>query len=162
VLADRGSPILDQLTFADFLARGQLDRHLRRTRPVFRSRRDALLAALTQYLPDFRPTGIAAGLHLVTWLPDHLDEAFVVEAAARQGVAVAGVAQFRLCPTPPGGLIFGYSDLNERVIHEGIRRLALALHSPDASNPDRGGRVVKPANRIEGSSPLDRRPSVAQ
>ena len=46
LLADRGSPILDQLTFADFLSRGEFDRHLRRMRPVYRSRRDALLAAL--------------------------------------------------------------------------------------------------------------------
>ena len=33
LLADRGSPILDQLTFADFLSRGEFDRHLRRMRP---------------------------------------------------------------------------------------------------------------------------------
>ena len=39
-------PILDQLTFADFLSRGEFDRHLRRMRPIYRSRRDALLAAL--------------------------------------------------------------------------------------------------------------------
>jgi GntR family transcriptional regulator/MocR family aminotransferase len=45
LLADRGSPILDQLTFADFLARGEFDRHLRRMRPIYRSRRDALLRA---------------------------------------------------------------------------------------------------------------------
>jgi GntR family transcriptional regulator / MocR family aminotransferase len=63
--ADRGSPILDQLTFADFLARGEFDRHLRRMRPVYRSRRDALLRALAQHLPDLEPAGIAAGLHLV-------------------------------------------------------------------------------------------------
>src|SRR3954449_9697740 len=46
LLADRGSPILDQLTFADFLSRGELDRHLRRHRPIYRRRRDALLTAL--------------------------------------------------------------------------------------------------------------------
>ena len=45
-LADRGSPVLDQLAFADFLARGEFDRHLRRMRPLYRRRRDALLAAL--------------------------------------------------------------------------------------------------------------------
>jgi GntR family transcriptional regulator/MocR family aminotransferase len=137
LLADRGSPILDQLTFADFLSRGQLDRHLRRTRPVFRARRDALLAALTEYLPDFRPAGIAAGLHLVTWLPDDLEEATVVAAAAQHGVAIAGVAQFRLSPAPRAGLIFGYSDLNEPAIHEGIRRIATALRPESTTRPRR-------------------------
>src|SRR4051794_22005955 len=62
LLADRGSPVLDQLTFADFLSRGEFDRHLRRMRPIYRRRRDALLAALRRHLPELTPVGIAAGL----------------------------------------------------------------------------------------------------
>ena len=65
LLADRGSPVLDQLAFADFLDRGEFDRHLRRMRPLYRRRRDALLAALGERLPELEPAGIAAGLHLV-------------------------------------------------------------------------------------------------
>ena len=127
LLADRGSPILDQLTFADFLSRGEFDRHLRRMRPMYRSRRDALLAALAQHLPELEPDGIAAGLHLVAWLPQDLEEPTVIAAAARQGVAVAGVTPYRLSPAPRGGLIFGYSNLNERAIAAGITRLARAV-----------------------------------
>jgi GntR family transcriptional regulator/MocR family aminotransferase len=127
LLADRGSPILDQLTLADFLSRGEFDRHLRRMRPIYRSRRDALLTALARHLPKLKPTGIAAGLHLVVWLPPDLDEATVIAAAARDGVAVAGVTPYRLSPAPRGGLIFGYSDLNERAITDGITRLARAV-----------------------------------
>jgi GntR family transcriptional regulator/MocR family aminotransferase len=129
LLADRGSPILDQLTFADFLSRGQFDRHLRRMRPLYRSRRDALLAALAQHLPELAPAGIAAGLHLVTWLPDDLDEEAVIAAAAREGVAVAGVSPYRLSPAPRGGLILGYSNLSERLIAWGVSRLARAVSS---------------------------------
>jgi GntR family transcriptional regulator/MocR family aminotransferase len=127
LLADRGSPILDQLTFADFLSRGEFDRHLRRMRPMYRSRRDALLTALAQHLPELEPAGIAAGLHLVAWLPPDLEEATVIAAAAREGVAVAGVTPYRLSPAPRGGLIFGYSNLNERTIADGIARLARAV-----------------------------------
>ena len=128
LLADRGSPVLDQLAFADFLSRGEFDRHLRRMRPMYRSRRDALLTALARYLPELEPAGIAAGLHLVAWLPPDLEEAAVIGAAAREGVAVAGVSPYRLSPTPRGGLIFGYSNLSERAIAEGIMRLARATH----------------------------------
>jgi GntR family transcriptional regulator/MocR family aminotransferase len=131
LLADRGSPILDQLTFADFLSRGEFDRHLRRMRPVYRSRRDALLAALAEHLPELEPAGIAAGLHLVAWLPDDLDEAKVIAAAAREGVAVAGVSPYRLSPAPRGGLIFGYSNLEERQIADGVGRLAIAVSGRD-------------------------------
>ncbi len=129
LLADRGSPILDQLTFADFLSRGEFDRHLRRMRPIYRSRRDALLAALAKHLPELEPAGIAAGLHLVAWLPPDLDEATVITAAADEGVAVAGVSPYGLSPAPRGGLIFGYSNLTERTIENGIARLARAIPS---------------------------------
>jgi GntR family transcriptional regulator/MocR family aminotransferase len=127
LLADRGSPVLDQLTFADFLVHGELDRHLRRMRPVYRRRRDALLAALAEHLPELEPVGIAAGLHLVAWLPADLDEQAVVARAAEHGVAVAPVSAFELSPTGRAGLIFGYSDLDERAIADGVVRLAQAV-----------------------------------
>jgi GntR family transcriptional regulator/MocR family aminotransferase len=122
--ADRGSAILDQLTFADFLARGEFDRHLRRMRPIYRRRRDTLLDALGGRLPDFRPTGVSAGFHLVTWLPPDLGEEPVVEAAAERGVGVYGIAPFR--GTHPGGqgLIFGYAGLDEDTIVTGVDILA--------------------------------------
>ena len=133
ILADRGSPVLDQLTFADFLSHGAFDRHLRRMRPVYRRRRDALIAALGEHLSELQPAGIAAGLHLVAWLPAGLEEAQVVAAAAARGVTVAGLAPYRLAPSAQGGLIFGYSDLTEPVIRHGVERLADAvaqLHRP--------------------------------
>lgn len=127
VIADRGSPVIDQLAFADFLVRGEFDRHLRRMRPVYRARRDALIAELAEQLPRLRPTGVAAGLHLVAWLPDGVDEAEAVAAAADHGVAIAGLTPYRLEPSRQGGLIFGYSDLDSTAIRRGVRLLAEAL-----------------------------------
>src|SRR5580704_10350644 len=66
IAADRGSPALEQVALADFVTRGEFDRHLRRMRPVYRRRRDALLAALARHLPWLQPVGVSAGLHLVT------------------------------------------------------------------------------------------------
>jgi GntR family transcriptional regulator/MocR family aminotransferase len=119
--------VLDQLAFADFLERGEFDRHLRRMRPLYRRRRDTLIEALRERMPDLEPGGIAAGLHLVAYLPSDLDEDAVVEAAARRGVAVYGLAPYRISPTGRGGLIFGYATLDERTIIEGARTLAEAI-----------------------------------
>jgi GntR family transcriptional regulator/MocR family aminotransferase len=140
ILADRGSPVLDQLAFADFLSRGAFDRHLRRMRPVYRRRRDALVAALDAHLPELQPAGIAAGLHLVAWLPAGLDETAVVTAATACGVTVAGLAPYRLAPSAQGGLIFGYSDLTETAIRRGVERLAGAV----ARVRIQGGRLHEP------------------
>jgi len=126
-LADRGSPVVDQLAFADFLGRGEFDRHLRRMRPLYRRRRDALLAALREHAPELEPAGIAAGLHLVAQLPAGVDEAAVVEAAARRGVAVYGLAPYRIACAGRPGLIFGYATLDERALTEGIEILAEAI-----------------------------------
>lgn len=124
IAADRGSAALDQLAFADFLARGEFDRHLRRMRPVYRRRRDALLNALRDQLPDLEPAGVSAGLHLVAWLPPDLDESAVVSAAARRGLNVSGVAPYRISAPGRAGLIFGFATLNEREIAHGIGILA--------------------------------------
>jgi GntR family transcriptional regulator/MocR family aminotransferase len=134
ILADRGSPVIDQLAFADFLVHGEFDRHLRRMRPLYRERRDALLAALAARLPRLRPSGIAAGLHLVAWLPSGLDEGEMIAAAARHGVAIAGVSPYRLESSGPGGLIFGYSDLAPGAIRRGVALLAAATREVEAGS----------------------------
>ena len=125
--ADRGSAVIDQLAFADFLARGEFDRHLRRMRPIYRRRRDTLTSALREHAPDLRPAGISAGIHVVAWLPHDLDEDTLVAAAAKRGVGVYGVRPFRLAPSEQGGLIFGYSSLPEHLLAEGVVLLAEAI-----------------------------------
>jgi GntR family transcriptional regulator / MocR family aminotransferase len=125
--ADRGSPALEQLALADLISRGEFDRHLRRMRPVYRRRRDALMTALTRRLPQLEPAGVSAGLHLVTWLPPQLDEATVVEASARAGVGIEGITPYRISHPGRGGLIFGYATVNEQAIAEGVHILARVI-----------------------------------
>ena len=137
IAADRGSPALEQLALADLIARGEFDRHLRRMRPVYRRRRDALLAALSRRLPWLEPAGVSAGLHLVTWLPPGLDEATVVGAAARSGVGIEGVTPYRISHPGPGGLIFGYATVSEAAIVEGIDILADVIAGLDGTRPAR-------------------------
>ncbi len=127
IAADRGSPALEQLALADLIIRGEFDRHLRRMRPIYRRRRDALLTALALRLPRLEPTGVSAGLHLVTWLPPHLDEATVVGAAARAGVGLEGITPYRISNPGPGGLIFGYATASEQAIAEGVAILARVI-----------------------------------
>lgn len=137
---DRGSASLEQLAFADFLSRGEFDHHLRRMRPIYRARRDALLGALRQYLPELRPVGASAGLHVLAWLPDGIDEAALVEAAAEAGVGVEGLTPYRSAGRAgPGGLLFGYGTVAEAGIEEGIRLIAGLVNLP------RGGRTRRTA-----------------
>jgi GntR family transcriptional regulator/MocR family aminotransferase len=125
--ADLGSDVPGQLALADFIETGELDRHLRRTRRSYRSRRDALIEALHTHLPDAQIQGIAAGLHALAVLPSDTDEAALIANAATRGVSVHGLSWHRANPpTGPPGLILGYANLPESTMEHGIRELALA------------------------------------
>ncbi len=131
---DRGEALLTQLTLADLISSGELDRHLRRMRRRYRSRRDALVAAIASALPGARVEGIAAGLHALIRLPAGADEDATVHAAGERGIALDGLAGFAFDgaaggtrqPSPPS-LVIGYGNLAEPAIARGIAELARAL-----------------------------------
>ncbi|TDO45715.1 GntR family transcriptional regulator/MocR family aminotransferase [Kribbella sp. VKM Ac-2527] len=126
---DRGSPVLDQLTFADFVARGEFDRHLRRMRPRYRVLRDTLVSRLAERVPELRPVGVSAGLHVMTWLPPNLSEAAVTQAARERGLGIYGLRPYWVENAGPEGLVFGYGGLTEKAVVEGIELLAETVAS---------------------------------
>ena len=125
--ADHGSPVIDQLALADFIVRGELDRHLRRMRPIYRARRDTLLAAIARHLPDLRPVGASAGLHVLVWLPPGDDEAAILAAADAAGTGMSGIRSRWISGDGRQGLVFGYGLIGEERIEEGIARLAAVI-----------------------------------
>ncbi len=122
-LSDLGSPVLEQLTLAAFLEHGELDRHLRRTRPAYRRRRDALLGALS----GLEVEGVAAGLHVLARLPPGITEPEAVAAAAARGVAVDPLGPHVAGRPRPPSLLLGYTRLPEAALGEAGRRLRAAL-----------------------------------
>jgi GntR family transcriptional regulator/MocR family aminotransferase len=127
--ADRGTARIEQLAFADFLARGELDRHLRRMRIRYRARRDALIAALAEELPEAEVVGIAAGLHVTARLPFG-DEDALRDEAARRGLAFETMRDYRPGDDGPLTLLLGYGGLPEAAIRAGVRELAAAIRLP--------------------------------
>jgi GntR family transcriptional regulator/MocR family aminotransferase len=125
LIADRGSPALEQAAFAEFLERGEMDRHVRRMRVIYRRRRDALVGALRQHLPNLRILGVAAGLHVVVELHRDIDEAALVGAAKQRSIRVdAASAYFSKPRTRPPGLVLGYGALSEDSIPDAAKALA--------------------------------------
>jgi GntR family transcriptional regulator/MocR family aminotransferase len=126
--SDFGGPRIEQHTFAQFVASGELDRHLRRMRGVYRARRDALVAAVEKWMPEATVCGIAAGLHAVVRLPAGFNERAVVAAAERQGIAFTVLGAYELTKRKrAASLILGYARNSEAVIEAGIRELAVLV-----------------------------------
>ena len=99
-LADMGTERIGQQAFAHFLERGELDRHLRRMRGRYRARRDALVQALADELPEATVKGIAAGLHVTVEIPG-VDERALAEEAARRRIRFNTMLDYR-DPAPLG------------------------------------------------------------
>ena len=105
-IEDAGSEIAGQLALADFISRGELERHLRRMRLRYARRRETLLAALARELPDWRPSGSGSGLYVLVDLPRGADEPALLAAAARHGVGIEGLSLHSYSgrmPARPGG-----------------------------------------------------------
>ncbi len=125
---DFATEALGQRTLARFIDSGAFARHLRRVRPVYRVRRDRLLAALRAHLPAIQPAGEAAGLHLLLRLPAWLDPGTVADAAARHGIQLEETAQHWADPgTAPPAVLIGYGTLRESTLAHGIEALAADL-----------------------------------
>ncbi|MFF0266803.1 PLP-dependent aminotransferase family protein [Kribbella sp. NPDC004536] len=127
LMDDRGSPVFDQLAFADFVARGEFDRHLRRMRPRYRELRDTLVERLAARLPELEPVGVSAGLHVMAYLPPDVSEEALRAAALARGLGVYGLQPYWVGGDGPAGLVFGYGSLSRKEVVEGIELLAEAV-----------------------------------
>ena len=118
---DRGSPGLEQLALARLIQSGRYDRHLRRMRVAYASRRAALVRALELRSPQVKLQGLAAGFHAVARLPDAVDESAVVSAARARSIGLYGMSSYRSSGgTRPPELVVGFGNLSEDSIQRGI------------------------------------------
>jgi GntR family transcriptional regulator/MocR family aminotransferase len=129
-LADTGTPSLEQLALADFIAEGHFERHARRARARTAKLRAVLLTALSDELGErARVRGASAGLHVLLELPrvDARKTQRLREECRRRGVGVYSAAPFYARPPKQTELLLGYASLDERKIREGVKRLRRAL-----------------------------------
>ncbi|WP_329135684.1 PLP-dependent aminotransferase family protein [Streptomyces sp. NBC_01476] len=129
-LADHHTPVIDQLTLAEFLTSGAYDRHVRRMRLRYRGRRDRLVAALAERAPRVRVSGIAAGLHAVLELPPEAPGLPTLLSRARdRGLAVSTLTTFGAPPTAPPALVIGYGSPPEHAFARALDLLCDLLAS---------------------------------
>jgi GntR family transcriptional regulator / MocR family aminotransferase len=129
--AGRLSSSIDQLTLAELITSGGYDRQVRRARLGYRQRRDRLVSELARRAPLARVTGIAAGLHALVSLPGGLQEQEAVSEAAKRGLAVQGLAEFRIGPQEHDpALVVGYAAPPGHAFTTALARLCAVLQGP--------------------------------
>ena len=129
-LADYGAPRIEQNALATFINDGDLDRHLRRMRLIYRERRNALVSAIDEFLPEASIDGISAGLHAVVSLPESIDEQAVSSEGARRGVHIEFMSKWYVRKRArPSTILIGYAQSDGSILRAGIRILAEAIHA---------------------------------
>jgi len=111
-------------------AAGFLDAHLVGAREIYRSRRDAMLAALAEHMPAYvswsRPTG---GFFVWVTLPDSVDGAALFEEAAANGVIFFPGEWFFSDRGGAHTLRLSFSTVPEDRIALGIARLGQTIRT---------------------------------
>jgi GntR family transcriptional regulator/MocR family aminotransferase len=125
--ADRHSPTVDQAVLADFLAEGHFGRHVRRMRKLYAERQDALIEAIVAAGWPAEEAPSAAGMHLVAWLADGMNDEEASERAAAAGVEAAPLSRYAARRPPRGGLLLGWAGYPPAAIREAADRLARAV-----------------------------------
>ncbi|MEV6892886.1 PLP-dependent aminotransferase family protein [Kribbella sp. NPDC051137] len=121
-LADLGNAVLPQLTLAQLMESGELERQLRLLRRRHRTRRDAMVAAIRTHLPTATIHGAAAGLHLTITF-DEGDDVALAAAALEAGVKCHPLSWHCQLPHAPG-LVLGYAARTPTEIADAIATIA--------------------------------------
>ncbi|WP_405483812.1 PLP-dependent aminotransferase family protein [Streptomyces sp. NBC_00009] len=126
--ADLHTPTVTQLAAARYLADRDLDAHIATVRQAYGERRDAMLAALADALPDgaewSRPQG---GMFLWARLPQGADATALLRTAIGHDVAYVPGAPFYAGEPDPATLRLCFVSETPEVIREGLGRLGAAL-----------------------------------
>jgi DNA-binding transcriptional MocR family regulator len=126
--SDFHSATLIQHIAARWLAAGAYDRHLEHTKPFYRERRDALLAALERHMPgEYQADPPQGGHHVWVTLNTALDERVLYAEAARYGVAFTPGGAVTAERRTQTSLRLSFSLVEPPELDEGVRRLARAI-----------------------------------
>jgi len=118
----RAPATLMQAATADFVREGHLNAHVRRSRKIYAQRQQALLRELQKQLAPFiRAEAVDAGMHVIGWLPDGVDDQRLAAQLADKGVYTYALGDYLLERSMPPALLIGFAATD-------------AGHMPDAVN----------------------------
>lgn len=127
-LSDSHSPSIDQAILTDFIEAGHFSRHIRRMRALYGDRQAALVAAAQKDLAGLLDVPAdEAGMHLIGWLPENVNDRIASEKAREHGVETKPLSAYYSNPQQRAGLILGYTAFSAGQIRNGVERLAKAL-----------------------------------
>jgi GntR family transcriptional regulator/MocR family aminotransferase len=124
----RSPSTLLQAVAADFIREGHLHAHIRHTRQLYQRRQHALLTELHRQLGQCMSAApVDAGMHVLGWLRDEVDDQFVARSLAERGVYTYALREYCLQQTCRPALLIGFAGTAEANMPRAVARMADAL-----------------------------------
>ncbi len=120
---------VDQLILQKFIEQGYFERHLNKTRALYKNRHDVLLSCLKEIPADFNVSGENAGVHLLLHFHNGKTEEELIAGAAEKSVKVYGLSGYYVGrrkekkKQKDAVILLGYANMKE----ENIRRATALL-----------------------------------
>jgi len=116
-----------QLVATEVARSGFLDRHVRTLRIAYKTRRDAMLSAMSAFPPGVSWTRPAGGLFVWATLPAALDAADLLRSAMEEKVAFVPGGSFFADGSGHNTLRLNFTNASVQRIEEGVGRLGRVL-----------------------------------
>lgn len=124
----RSPSTLLQAVTTDFIREGHLHSHIRRTRQLYLARQEALLAQLSLQLHPFLTAGaVDAGMHVIGWLPGHIDDQKLASQLADRGIYTYALGDYYLQRGHRPALLIGFAATEENHMPQAVSHMARAL-----------------------------------
>ncbi|CAB49116.1 aminotransferase-like domain-containing protein [Pyrococcus abyssi] len=117
--------VFGQVVAWKYVSEGHLDRHIPKIREFYKPRRDAMLEALEEFMPEnVKWTKPEGGMFVWVTLPDGIDSKKMLEKAVKKGVAYVPGEAFYAYRDVKNTMRLNFTYVDEDKIREGVKRLA--------------------------------------
>ena len=117
-----------QLVISEYLDTADWKGQINTFRGVYRQRRDALLSALSEYLPQLSWTVPNGGFYVWLTLPPHIDSKSMLPRAVKELVAYTPGTAFYADGNGRNNIRLSFCYPTPEFIHEGVRRLSSVIN----------------------------------
>ena len=117
-----------QLMIAEYFDAADWKGQINSFRGIYRERRDAMLSALAEYLPQLSWTVPNGGFYVWVTLPDHMDSKAMLPRAVKELVAYTPGTAFYADGNGRNNIRLSFCYPTPDFIREGIRRLSVVIN----------------------------------
>lgn len=116
---------VDQMIVQQFIEQGYYERHLNKTRAMYKGRHDVLIEELKPLLGECIISGEHAGVHLLLTFHQGRSEHKLIELAEKENIRVYGLSDYSIQKedTADATILLGYANMSENQIKDAVRLL---------------------------------------